>query len=334
MERDNLENSLFLMEENDQNIDPIWEKILAYRFCPGRIIWTKQSGKEIVLCHPGQIVERKKILEYLEKDMSLSYISLANWEIVDKLEEVWIRFEEESKNKIHAFEDLVTSREEILKILKPVFWNGDGEESLLSLVCAFEKIFFGVSFDIEKDWIDESHLFFERGALMGTVFTIYGLCLGYMDFQFLKKLYLSGFLLDRLTESKEHSSLYFDELDRNRKEGTGTLQDTDLSYGNDNIQMIFKGPFWKNLIKRNHEKLDGTGKVGLWEGEMGDLEIGLLTLNSFVEYKHFEYSKLDGSLILKSIFMGNTSERIQFLLTNVFNKVEDENNNYEEVAGL
>ncbi len=316
------------------------EDLQDYLISPGNVFITLKSGKVLQLFRAGTPIDRGRMQHYLALSKSLSIERVTDFLNVKRSQELWLSLREE-----RDFAKVPEARLKILHWFKKVYWDGTESGSLLDLVNIGEQVFYKLP--VELEGMIKSHNFdlFTRGALMGTLGATLCLCLGYVEFPFLRDFYHLCMLLDMRLHQKMSFSLH-EAMEKGREdyqaaishlENMGLTDEVKLYKTHEDIapseefKKVFADSGLVHLISKHHERVDASGfPHHLSEGEMSDAECLLIFLDSLFPMHEMSFARNDGKGFFKKAIGENTlnekvlSIRLEKMFEHIFATLPEE----------
>ena len=167
------------------------EELSKFKLSPGRLYWSRPSGKETVVLEVGDIMDMNHLEKFERKSHSIKIDWMINLEVVQGGIDLFKRLETAKFEK-----ERESIREEFVLFLKNSFWNGDAGGNLLDLTLMIEAVF--NKFEQKQiDYMASLNLdIYKRSTIMASLNIVFSFIVGHMHFDFLKELYCVSFCFD------------------------------------------------------------------------------------------------------------------------------------------
>lgn len=287
------------MNENEQShssavIDLKLSQIDQFYISPGDIYWKKLTSKKLVkIISAGDILNDKNKQKLLKLDGQLAI----EWKC--SIDNIISGREILSALKIATKEEVKNSQAiKMKKWLFNTYWaKQNNQAALLDIIIVFETLL-SPEYSWAREKLNQYNIaFLKRSLLFSSMVASLGLCLGYLDFSFIKDVYLSCLFADCSIENKVVSDDFQKSIDNYRLNlEKNDANDFDyLSHVKSSIAILksdasemFNEVNTINLIQNHHEDSLGMGVNKLNSNELSDLQ-GLIVL---IE-KRLSYSEID-----------------------------------------
>jgi len=311
-----------------------FEVLSSMKIAKGDIFWKKKSGKLIPLCFIGDRIDHDYISKFQKMTNVLWMKVVGNSNLVDEgvtlLKKITEASDDEQRFKV---------RDEFFNYLKPHFWSEEGKGNLVDFVTIFQEVFYDLSDEQEHFLENKSLVIFKRSYLCAASTTALAMCLGYVDFDFLKDLYQVNFYMDVGIEKSQFTTSTMNVLEKERvfpgarnenlsdaeKEVVEQHAFQSISKLEGEATYNFNNKSIKRLIKFHHERLLGDGfPLGLNSDELSDLEKIIIMVFQNITYDELSFTENDGSMFLKNFIgdadQGECEARLEQQIKNVFDK--------------
>ncbi|OUR96136.1 hypothetical protein A9Q84_07175 [Halobacteriovorax marinus] len=251
----------------------------------GDLYWKKANGKFVKVLICGDQVDFSKLAKFEKVTPHLFIHSVCNKSFVKKGVEIISRL----LSSIDEIERL-RLRDQFILHLGPVFWKGDEQDSILSLVLIFQNSLYDIQNSFEEEMESNAFLYHKRSVLSSTLITLFAMASGYTHGDFLKDLFNVCHFFDYSLSKGELSVEEPKHIEQSRKLF---------------IESKFYIPKNKNLsklIEFHHELLNESGAfIGSNLEEIGDLERIVIWIENILPFVIEEFSSEDGQGYLNKI---------------------------------
>jgi len=302
------------MSDRSVNIQELTDHKLLW----GDLLWVKKSGHSTRVGSCGDFVDLEFVEKLVSKNATLEMSSFIDWKLVKELNELF----DELKNAENEAQR-VKLRSEFCNKFFPVFL-GSEEGSYIDWFTVCFRSFYELPKDIEDIFYMKNSDALKRSMAVASMTTLLSFTLGYMNFDFLKKVYNSTLIMDISFVNKGMSEFHLRDLEEQREKETPVLDGQLLKHfkhhGNEvslylekvtNGEMIFK-----KMIEYHHEIFNnGKGPENIFDSETGDLPQAISFIERFIPYTGFDLKKGDATSALTS-FLGKVDgyNRIKSIL--------------------
>jgi hypothetical protein len=283
---------------NESSLHPIEGAMLSHwKIAPGDIFLKTPSGKHLRLKRAGDILEEAWKKKF-GTTANLLWKPLINITAVENLKDLYQKW-----NLAEEPQEVDAQREEFISSLR----SGMGPDGKM---CMLDWAFTCYSlFPLEENIIQEFQaqhvVLYRRGLMVSSLAVLISIASGYEDPQFLKDIYLTGWLLDVGLLSEDFS--YWVALACQAEKfspGAGVILLKNKNAGSAEIELflqhprngynrvkeVFKShytfPELINSILHHHEKADGTGfPEGMTFSVMSDWQSLFVLADSMVDYQ-------------------------------------------------
>ncbi|MBD63802.1 MAG: hypothetical protein CME62_01230 [Halobacteriovoraceae bacterium] len=330
-------NGIIFKEENLKKV--LLSEIKTQTISRSHFFHSMPGGKYLSLLRAGDFVEPSFISHYLEKGMlSLYQLDMINEQDLSDYKQAWSSFKHAKTET-----EKLKRRDFILKKISNDYWLSD-EKSFLTYVIATFEAFYIYPPRVLDHLQSESSLLYTRSLLISAVSSIAALINNYLDYNFIKDLYNTAFILDyglvdfgnfnfvmslacEAERNKPGSGL--DVLKKyNRSEGEIAIFNNHplISYERAQEQSEhFTYPEITKFIKFHHEKTDGSGfPKGYSYSALSDAEILLVFCDYLIPFQEHVFKAADGKLIVKDYFedLKNLDDRYLLPISKMLNSWE------------
>lgn len=282
------------------------------------IFYSLSNGKKMIsLLYAGDLVEENFLNKYKVKGVESFYgLRIASNEEVTQYKQLWTEFRRCRSQKAK----MLTRDSIILKLVNDFVRESD--TSFLNYTIATFETFFNLPTEILETYQSRSVVLYTRSLLMSSKLTILSLAGNYLDYDFIKDFYNTGFLLDYgLVKEFDFNYSISQACEKERNiPGSGIvfLEKTNRPVKEINLfklhplksfelatvfQHNFKYPEVLDYIKLHHEKGDGSGfPKGYHYASMGLTEGLLIYCDYLIPFHEHIFSKGDGGKIFISYF--------------------------------
>lgn len=320
-----------------------FKELLEHCLSPGEVHLNRARGKTFKLLKAGDFVDRDYLKKYSDDKFQLIVKRSVDPSYVKEWTDVFLEFKyaKDEKTKIQA-------RKLILQMVKRDFWHGGSNSSILDLIYACEKVFLKYDYKILKNLEAVQTAYLKRSFIIASVIPVCAIILGYMDFSYLQDLYNLGILFDFSLDPEIFTFDISEVLEMERENsGQGEVYAHDFKNGKEIIDRVKKSSkilhdstikklityFNKidsiNILKKMHEKFDGTGfPYGLNSFEMSDVECLFCLVHGSIELDSLSCQRGEGATLVKKIL--NTDNihfplrRCQKVLINELSRVNED----------
>ncbi len=304
-----------------------------YTFSPGIITWKKK----FVLSSAGELLNHsylKKFTKVTDR-LSCDFISRP-WNINQFCE---LFSELQSAKTIHEKHQ---TRLKVLSWFRPIYWTGQKDVVFAELMEGAHKTFYDLPKDLEDKLRSSNEDLFRVYALKASLFVVFSLSLGIIEFKYLKELYhlpfyfyislkenLSYHLVESMKfewenkgEAKEYlenCNAHISEIEFFKENPLNSLKEYKKN-SNDNSQFYS----CHLSLEKSHERKNGKGgPKGLKLNELSDLENLLVFICSCFGVEDICPTRKNYNKKLEEIILNNTkiNPRLKNILTDTFNEM-------------
>ncbi|MDD0854183.1 hypothetical protein HBN50_13810 [Halobacteriovorax sp. GB3] len=158
-----------------------------FKISPADVFWKKASGKRVCVLKAGDVLNEN----LLGKFSSLSIESLVEQKLVNELSDLFLELD-----KCQFEHERIVIYDQIIFILRPIYWSGEESGSVMSLIHALTMTFYTVPNEIELTLKESSVDIYRRCFLYASLFTVYSFTLGHLSFESLKRIFNSVFYFE------------------------------------------------------------------------------------------------------------------------------------------
>lgn len=283
---------------NESSLHPIEGEMLSqWKIAPGDIFLKTHAGKTLRLKRAGDVLEESWKKKFVASS-NLLWKPLINLVAVENLKELFYQWDQALEP-----EEIESKREQFISSLRLGLRPNGG-------LCMLDWAFACYSlFSVDQKIIEEfqaSHVvLYRRGLMVSSLAVLVSIASGYEDPQFLKDIYLTGWLLDIGLLSPHFS--YWVALacqaekfspgagDLLLKEKNARKEEVDLflehpRIGYDRVREQFEAqydfPELITSILHHHEKADGTGfPEGMTFSVLSDWQTLMVLADNMVDYQ-------------------------------------------------
>jgi hypothetical protein len=288
-----------------------FEELAEMNIASGDIFWKKSSGKMIPLCLNGDRIDHA----YFDKFKSLTTSFWINTLGDEEQTNIGVNLLLDFKNAETDYEK-VQAREKLIAYLKPLYWNEGSNGSLLDFVMIFNKVFYSLNQEEEDYLINRSMTLYRRSTLTSATIVLFAMCVGYLDYGFLKDLYHVCFYMDSGIEKSQFTINTMTTFEKERifpgarkeslSESDAEIIENHTLASREEVDKAtaykFKNKGIKRLINFHHERLIGDGfPIGVNSEELSDLEKIVIMVFQNISYEEIKFSKSDGENFLNSL---------------------------------
>jgi hypothetical protein len=284
----------------------------SFPFATGDFYFCKKYGRPIKILKAGERIQNSLIERFENNESSVRLDNLAHNSQINVVMKYFGRLQ-----KAQTDEKKALQRGIILKWFRSNFWVSNSEAQLIDLAIICYKVFCKFdNYQITDIFLNSSEEY-KKTILSSSFAVMFGLGAGIVDFNILRDLYHTCFLLDySLTRNpldlKVHKAMKLEKIGAGR--GLKSLEENSVNYKSfllhprqgvkecsKKFSHMFNYPNLLNLIERHHERPKGGGfPKGLNESNLGDLEAIIIFADNFLG--DFEFKKSDGRNFLRNIF--------------------------------
>lgn len=305
------------------------------KFSPGNIFWEKQNGSLVKVLHAGRFINFEKVSRF--KNIQIDYV-------VDHLK---IREIEEFFNELKDMQN-PKKREALRKsfcsfIFENYFQNEKGS-SLFDLIVAVSNSFFCFDDELIREIEEKCDDLFYRSLLIAGLTVVLIPFFGGLEYKFLADVFKITILKDAHLNAITLSSDQLNEFETLRVENKSVVSEDVLNFPLKSFEKLsleikkdLSYPHLLKILKKTHEKFDGTGfPNGLKTEDLNDVEMLWVFLNSNISYGNVSFEDIDAKGFLNKLLEEmNRYPKISKRIFNNLAKTESKNKmTYLKIEGL
>lgn len=308
------------MSERSVNL----EELTQHKLLWGDLLWKKKNGHSTRIGSCGDFVDLEFVQKLISKNAELEINSYTDWSLVNEVSEIFEKLKEASTEA-----ERIAQRSLFCKKFFPVFLGSENGSYIDWFTICF-RTFYKLPEDIEEIYYLKNSDALKRSMAVASMTTLISFCLGYMNFEFLSKIYNSALIMDLDFVQKGMSEFHLKDLEAQRNTDSPKLDGNLLSHFihhgsniDEYIDRVTDGEIiFKNMIRFHHELFDsGKGPESIYDSEVGDLVQVIAFVERFIPYRGFDLrngdatgaltdfiGKVDGFQKLKAILRTEVSE--------------------------
>ncbi|GEM_PF-5203506 len=282
--------------EVSNELKPIsFESLEKMKTSHGDLYWKKGNGKLVKLLHSGDKLDYSKLEKFQKVTKSLYIVDVCDEEFISS-GKVFLQKLVDAKNE----RERLLFRHQFLDFISDLYWHGNSDGSILSLIIIFKDIFYSISPEFEVEMEGHALSTLRRSSLYSTLVTLTAICSGYTHGSFLTDLYNVSFFNDF---SCARSLSKHEDIEHSKK----SLKEFEQS----NFYKL-KNKSLSRLITYHHEDFRGRGEnIGLIFDELNKLERISIYIEQSISYEEFAFSANDGKSFINELFKINDEDSFQ-----------------------